>query len=140
MTDLEIKTALSTPLTTFHNGLVIQKVLLPLASTVTNLIAAERLLAILEGTELRALFLALYPEMKLTPANTTNVNSVSSIQVGILPYRKIIIRAINELSDNLPSETLDLLKDYLIKESPVYFIAVSVFTITAMVLVESGEI
>jgi len=140
MTITEIVTAFQTPITTFPNGLVIQKILLSKASSVNTELAANRCLGLLEETELRALLLSLYPSFSFDETTIGDVASITEIKAALVPYQKFIIKAVNELRFKIPSETLELLKDFLVKESPLYYVAVAIFVVTTMVLIEAGEL
>lgn len=140
MTLDEIVTAFQTPITTFKNGAVIQKVLLDSGAISNPELATRRCLSLLESTELRPIFLSLYPEFKINDALLVDVTSISEMKEALVPYIKITKRAIDELGIQFPLETLDLLKDYLVKESPRYFVIVNIFIVNAMILIEAGEI
>lgn len=140
MTTDELVTAFQVPLTTFPSGLVIQRLLLATGAPGDTELASKRCLSLLEATELRAIFLAAYPEFKISDADLLNTASISDIKAVVLPYARVTTKAINELRSNFPDETLNLLKDYLVKESPLYFVVVNTFVVTSMVLIEAGEI
>jgi len=140
LTSEELIAKFQVHLTTFKHGLVVQKLLLVVGAPSNEELAAKRSLTLLEETELRTLFLNMFPTIKLAEGEIATVSSVIDIKQGLLPYYRIIKRAIPELSEKIPAETLFLLEDYLVKESPLHFIAVSVFVVTTMVLIEAGEI
>jgi hypothetical protein len=136
----QIKTAFKTPLTTFKNGAVIQRQLLALCASSDQDLATTRALSLLEATELRTLFLSQYPEVKISVEEKNTSADIKMIHNGLLPFKNISKKAVQELYSKIPKETVDLLVDYLRTESPLYFIAVNTFTVVAMVLIESGEI
>jgi hypothetical protein len=140
MTIDEITVAFQTHLTGYKHGLVIQKALLSASADNDDALAARRCLSLLESTELRSILLALYPEYKISSTDLNNSNSISEIANTLAPFIKTTKRAITELEATFPLETVDLLRDYLVKESPRYYIAVNIFIVVSMILIEAGEI
>ena len=140
MTLDEILNIVKTPITTFKNGAVIQKLLLGACALGDETLAAKRALALLENVELRAMFLLMYPNVSLTSEELDNSEELISVKDVLTPYIKIAQRAISELEVNLPLETVALLKDYFVKESPIHFVTVNIFVVVTMTLIEAGEL
>lgn len=140
MTLDEIRIAFQTPLTQFKSGKIIQTILLNTAADSDQDLAAKRCLSLMEGSDLRPLFLATYPTFTISQIDLDASNKIIDIYTTLVPYRRVILRAINELKIQLPDETLNLLQDYLVKESPIDFLNVIIFTIIAMTLYEAGEL
>ena len=139
-TTSEIIELFKTPLTTFRQGAVIQKLLLGSAALENETLAATRALSLLENVELRTLFLLTYPCVTISDSDLNSSESLMSIKDVLLPYYRVTGRAITELEANLPLETSNLLRDYLVKESPLYYVAVNIFVVVTMVLIEAGEV
>jgi len=136
----EIINLFKTPLTTFNKGAVIQKIILGAAAIGNDTLSAKRALALLEQTELRALFLLIYPHISISKTELGHVESLMYLKNALLPYDKVTVKCIAELEEYIPRETSTLLRDYLVKESPLYYVAVNIFIVVTMVLIEAGEL
>ena len=140
MTTTEIIDLFKTPLTTFKQGSVLQKILLGSCANSNETLSSKRALALLETTELRSLFLLVYPHITLTDLELDDAAELTEIKKALLPYVRVVIRAISELEAHLPIETTNLLRDYLVKESPLHFVTVTIFIVVTMALLEVGEL
>ena len=135
----EIITTYLTPVTTFKYGAMVQAALL---STVElpEQEAANRLLAYLEDTEHRAIFLDIYTPVTITPTIKKNAASLTEMVLTLKLGEKVILKAIRELGDFIPVETLNLLRSTLVAYSPLHYVAVTTFVVLAMTLREEEVI
>ena len=134
MTVDQLIAKMTVPITLSINLQINQKALLESTATL------KRCLGILEDTPLRALFLTMYPRVKLTTTELSAAPDIPTIQKKLLPYESYIEIAISNLERYIPKETIQVLKEYYSKKDPVHFIAVSTFILAVAALQQAGDL
>jgi len=129
-----------TPVTAFQQIGKLQKVLLKSAVTSSNdSLAAVRLLALLNDSDVSALLLDVIYPMSLSDISQSLRSQLSPLQTlidSVEPYRKAIRLAVSESKDILPSATVEVLEEYDTNGSPLDQIAIVILIIMAATLKE----
>jgi hypothetical protein len=94
--------------------------------------AATRAYDIFYKTELKDLLLSTWEEIEVTDFST--VDSIENINKNMKYVEDHAYAAINEVSDFIPKETLDVLRDSFSKQNPVLRLGVLIFVVAVKTL------
>lgn len=127
--------AFITPVTEYGQTGKLQRIMLKQAVVATNdSLAAVRLLALLNDTDISALLMDLVYPMTLGELSTSQRESLTVLQTFIdrmAPYHNSIRLSISESKDFLPLATVEALEEYDTDGSPIDQIATSILVIMA---------
>lgn len=135
----DIISKMTTDITINGNLRIAQKTLLDACGT-TPAAAAKRALQILEDSSLRQFMVGTYPKVTLTTNEIKVAPSIKDIHKKLLTYKAYIVYAVPALGTYIPKETVEVLKDHLVAEDPLSFIAVTTFATVIAALHQAGNL
>ena len=135
LTAQEITAVLVTPVTTDKYARKLQDVLLTSICEDRHL-AATRALALLEDSDLRALYSSEYAKVTIPVASLALVAPVMETHRALVAHKDIIKMAVKGLSADMPQETIALLADYMHTSYPTTYVPTIVYVVLTFAMKE----